>query len=419
VINFIAQDNEAQKLAFQILSVKLDLFGKVLDASDVVLHESETDAPENIAMTFGSDFESELRRIYERSRSRAEIEEGLRKLSDRMGDDRERFDEVQNRTSSLIESKLDDMVGRVFRQIAEGLPQSLAELDARICRLVAAYLDAVGTPYEMEDVGERVFFNIGPSASMPDGLQEGLSVAVGHAKDLADAEPLHLGHPLLNEAVAEARAASADSMSVRYSADSDERLEELRGQRGRLVVMKVKYGGFEPVESLLPIVLVEGAPDRIDNELAKALLETSPIDAKFEAPDIDEEDLEEEIEESLFLDQSEVHRPEQVRFERMLEQIERYIDDQILILRRDTIRLEQDQETLQRRRDSALGADARAREEKALMKVEEELENVEERLTKLYARDDEDYVKWRTYANERRYVKPTTERILDVVFEVV
>jgi len=53
------------------------------------------------------------------------------------------------------------------------------------------------------------------------------------------------------------------------------------------------------------------------------------------------------------------------------------------------------------------------------MKVEEELDKVEERLSKLYSREDEDYQKWRNYAHERRYVKPTTERILDVVFEVV
>ena len=46
VINFTASDNEAQRLTFEILSQKLDLFGKVLDASDTVLHEPRTDNPE-------------------------------------------------------------------------------------------------------------------------------------------------------------------------------------------------------------------------------------------------------------------------------------------------------------------------------------------------------------------------------------
>jgi ERCC4-related helicase len=46
VVNFIGRDNEAQHLTFEILSQKLDLFGKVLDASDTVLHEPRSDSPE-------------------------------------------------------------------------------------------------------------------------------------------------------------------------------------------------------------------------------------------------------------------------------------------------------------------------------------------------------------------------------------
>ena len=50
VVNFIARDNEAHRLTFEILSQKLDLFGRVLDASDHVLHEPRTDAPEIIGI---------------------------------------------------------------------------------------------------------------------------------------------------------------------------------------------------------------------------------------------------------------------------------------------------------------------------------------------------------------------------------
>jgi hypothetical protein len=58
-----------RRLTFDILSRKLDLFGQVLDASDVVLHEPSTDAPETLAGALGSDFESRLRRIYDRART--------------------------------------------------------------------------------------------------------------------------------------------------------------------------------------------------------------------------------------------------------------------------------------------------------------------------------------------------------------
>ena len=43
VVNFIARDNEAHRLTSKPSSQKLDLFGKVLDASDMVLHEPGTD----------------------------------------------------------------------------------------------------------------------------------------------------------------------------------------------------------------------------------------------------------------------------------------------------------------------------------------------------------------------------------------
>ncbi len=84
VINFLASDNEAQRLMFEILSRKLDLFGKVLDASDVVLHEPSTDAPEKLAGVLGNDFEAKLRRIYERARTVDEIGAELRRLREEM-----------------------------------------------------------------------------------------------------------------------------------------------------------------------------------------------------------------------------------------------------------------------------------------------------------------------------------------------
>jgi len=60
VINFLAKENEAERLLFEILSDKLDLFGTVLDASDVVLHEASTSTPETLASALAADFESRL-----------------------------------------------------------------------------------------------------------------------------------------------------------------------------------------------------------------------------------------------------------------------------------------------------------------------------------------------------------------------
>ncbi len=125
VINFVAKDNEAERLLFEILSDKLDLFGTVLDASDVVLHEASTSTPETLTTALGADFESRLRRIYERARTVEEIEEELRGLRETMEAKRRDFEQEIDRTRGLIETRIDKTVRAVFRQIQEELPSSL------------------------------------------------------------------------------------------------------------------------------------------------------------------------------------------------------------------------------------------------------------------------------------------------------
>ena len=69
------------------------LSGK-LDASDVVLHEPSTEAPEKLVGVLGNDFEAKLRRIYERARTMDEIAAELRRLREEMEEQRTRFEET-------------------------------------------------------------------------------------------------------------------------------------------------------------------------------------------------------------------------------------------------------------------------------------------------------------------------------------
>ena len=83
VINFLAKDNVAQALTFEILSQKLELFGTVLDASDQVLHRPAGRlAGEVLVSVLGGEFEAELRRIYDRARTLDEVTAELRALRD-------------------------------------------------------------------------------------------------------------------------------------------------------------------------------------------------------------------------------------------------------------------------------------------------------------------------------------------------
>ena len=126
VVNFIASDNEAHRLTFEILSQKLDLFGKVLDASDHVLHEPRTDAPEIMVSALSVEFENDLRNIYSRSRTLDEVTREIAALRDKISERREAFEKEYERTSQIIESRFDENVRRVFKRLREELPGSLA-----------------------------------------------------------------------------------------------------------------------------------------------------------------------------------------------------------------------------------------------------------------------------------------------------
>lgn len=421
VINFLSRDNEAHRLTFEILSQKLDLFGKVLDVSDHVLYEPKTEAPEPLISALGVDFESALRRIYQRARTIEDIEEDLRELRESMDARRQEFEERMRQTAELIETRFDEKVRQVFRRIQQDLPAGLARLDRDLDRLVTGYLDAVGVAFERREEEGRVYLIIPPSPRLPESMRQGGRVALGHARDLEDVESLHLSHPLVRTAIAEAREASRKPFCVRFDlagGDVPESLVAHRGRRGRLVVTKITYRGFEPVDRLRTTALLEGADAPLPEEEARALLELAPEDIAPPDPplEVDDDELDDAVEEKLFVDQAEVSEGEQLRFERMIEQIERFVDDQMLVLRRRRQEVDERVEKARQRRDVALGGEARTQAEEELAKLESELNELDREIGRLAARQDPDYEKCRDRAHQRRNVKPAAERILDVEF---
>jgi adenine-specific DNA-methyltransferase len=417
VINFLAADNEAQRLTLDILSSKLELFGTVLDASDTVLHQPEAGASDQIATVLGADFEARLRRIYERARSLDEIEQELLQLREEMTEQRQRFEATVERTANLIETRLDETVSSVLRQIRDDLPAGLARLDRDLERLVTGYLDALGVDYERQPGEERSHLRIDTSPLLPEGCRDGLTLTIGHADQLGDADPLHLGHPLIEAAVAEARQATTEPQRARICLDpSVSALARYQGRRGRLQVTRVTYQGFEPEQRLLVTALLEGDQDPIPEEDARQILTLAAVDLdRLEPPlTVAPEELEDAVEETLFVDQAEMTAAEQARFEQMIGQIERYVEDQTMVLQRRSSELELRLTRARARRDAAMGAEDRARAEAQVKKIATEQEEVEEQVKRLVARQDDEYERWRQQALERRYRRPESECVLDI-----
>jgi len=417
VVNFIARDNEAHRLTFEILSQKLDLFGRVLDASDHVLHEPRTDTPELLVSALSVEFESDLRGIYSRSRTLDEVTREIAALRDKISERREAFEKEYERTSQIIESRFDENVRRVFKRLREDLPRSLADLDRDIAELVDGYLTARAVEYRRLDEAGRVVFELTPGSALPVEVGDGRRFATGDARVLAEAEALNLVHPLVHAAIAQARTWSGgDSVKLQLRPDSSSELTELTGKVGLLCVVLVDYLGFEPVQRLVAAAVVGGTP--IDPSLAAKLMRLQASASPALKVPMEAQWLDDAVDEAVFVDQREVEKNEQRHFEEAIGQLERFVEDKILVCRRERASIAEKLRAARARRDEIVGSSARDRVEAEIVRLATKDESLEHRISALESREDEVYRKWRDEYHELRYRVPTVTRLFQTSFQI-
>jgi hypothetical protein len=366
--------------------------------------------------------ESQLRRIYEIARSRDELAEQIRHLADSLEDQRQQFETTQRRMQGLIQSRFDESVRQVFRQISTELPATLAELDHSMDRSIVAFLDAKGAQYRRSiDADGRIQLDISPQSDAEPALQEGGQFVIGHARDLGDRSPIHLSHPLLVAALTEARLSAGQARRIRIRLEDDRiDLRQLRGGRGRIVLVRLQHQGFEPFDQILPIMMLDSNDEPLPSETAIALLEQQLCEeSEVAGPSaISDSAVTEAIDALLFDHQVELGPIEQQRFEKALGQLERYVEDQTLVLRREHHLIQERFQESQRRREGILAPEARDRLDQQLRGLEESLENLDERIATLERREDEDYLRWRHVAHDRRYAEPEVEWLADAEFVI-
>ncbi|MCG8419571.1 MAG: SNF2-related protein [Proteobacteria bacterium] len=435
VVNFIARDNQAERLLFDILSTKLDLFGTVFDASDAVLHQATTQAPEPVVSALGADIDLRLRRIYQRARTMEELRDQLAELRDQVEQERHAFDEVMKRTYGLIETHFDDRVQSVFRHIRDHLPRGLAELDNSLDTLVCGFLAARDIPFVRRQEDHRIVLELSPSPELPAGLDDGIAVTVGQPS--GGEESLYLGHPLVAAALDEARSASDKPFCVKFwpAGDSQPELLPYRGRRGRIAVETVRYRGHEPVDRLIVVGVLEAvSPAGQRAELADPNRDGQPIPAEHvrallglpveDIPPlhpplrIAAEAVDDAVQEALFLDQSQVEEIEQEHFDRMIDQIECFISDRVSVLVRRREVLQGRIFAARNQRDAALASDRRSQAEASLAALDSELLRLEQEITRLTDRDDPEYQSWRARAHQLRYAQPERIPIMEIDFAV-
>jgi adenine-specific DNA-methyltransferase len=421
VMSFLARENETQRLMFDILSQKLDLFGKVLDSSDTILHVPSNHSPQPLISGIGAGYESQLRRIFDQARSVDDVIHELQGLRMDIETKREEFDAEQSRAAELVEERLDDTLRAVFRKYEHELPAELAGLDADIERVVAGFLTAIGAAFDRSEMPGRVALRIHPAPRLPKDYRNGGEVMIGDTRDLRDGDVLHTAHPLVRAAIDEARVASSRPFHVRLGA-ADRRLPEplagLRGRRGHLVVTKIAYRGIESVDQIITTGMLEGAVEPLDSQTVEALLSLAASDRDAPEAFALPATLEDAVGDAVIENQNATARSDRDRFERMLRQLDRYVEDQAMLLRRKQAVFEERIDEAERRSERALTAGGRAQEEEIIASCRRQIEQLNARIATLQNGDDPDYQLWRGRLHERRFRKARVERILEIAFEI-
>jgi adenine-specific DNA-methyltransferase len=420
VISFLAAGNEAQRLTLDILTQKLDLFGRVLDASDAILYEPSRAAPESLVASVGVDFERELRSIYSRARSIDDVAADLRHLRSTMEERRQAFDDEQERTSDLVESRLDDAVRQVFAKYRSELPAELDGLDRDVDRIMSAFLDSSGASYERSQQPGWVEYRIQPSGAMPDGYREGFVAVIGDSREISEGEALHVGHPVIQAAIDDARRGTSAPMRVVFGPlnGATGAVSALAGRRGRLVVTKVSYRGIEPADSLLTTAVLDGSSEPLESSVLDLLLALPARETDLPVDTVGATELQDAVDEAVFRDQATVSATEQARFDQMLRQLDHYLSDQVLVWRRKRAKVDDEIEELTKRLSKTLSAQAKADQEGRLRTMTKQAADIGSQIDKLENGGDADYQEWRERLFARRFRSGEVTRLLDVQFEV-
>ena len=133
---------------------------------------------------------------------------------------------------------------------------------------------------------------------------------------------------------------------------------------------------------------------------------------------MDPRSLDDAVDEAVFVDQRDVEKREQKHFEQAIGQLERFVDDKVLVCRRERGSISEKLRAARTRRDEVVGSTARDRAEAEILRLAEKDETLERRISALDSREDEVYRKWRNEYHELRYRAPNVTRLFHVSFRI-
>ena len=156
----------------------------------------------------------------------------------------------------------------------------------------------------------------------------------------------------------------------------------------------------------------------IDPVVAARIARLKATDSQAVSITVDPQELDDAVEEAIFIDQRETEKREQKHFERAIGQLERFVDDKVLVCRRERASIADKLRSAKARRDAVVGSTARDRVEEEIARLATKDDLLERRISALDSREDEVYRKWRNEYHELRYRAPTATRLFQVAFRI-
>ena len=133
---------------------------------------------------------------------------------------------------------------------------------------------------------------------------------------------------------------------------------------------------------------------------------------------LDAKALDDAVDEAVFIDQRDVEKGEQRHFEQAIGQLERFVQDKVLVCRRERLSIVEKLRYARARRDDVVGSTAREKIEAEIDRLATRDESLERRINALESREDEVYKKWREKYHKLRYEPPTVTVLFEAIFQL-
>ena len=361
VINFLNRKNAADQRVFELLSEKFRLFDGVFGASDEVLGAIES----------GVDFEKRIHEIYQSSRTPEEIARA--------------FDQLQSELEEQITAQLEDTRAKLLENFDADVHTRLRLNQDQTTQQVSRFEEWLWclTQYELSDCAffdpNGYTFNL---KRLPAGIQSD-SVALGQYrlithKNGTAAHHFRLGHPLAEHVLAQAKGRALPVAEVTFRYDQHRALhhprmslvEQLQDHAGWLRLSLLTIEALEPEQHLV-FSAIDDDDNSLDEETCERLfMIAGEVGKERNVPETVQILLDDQFETKKAKIVQDVTKRNQTYFEAEMDKLENWAEDLKQGLERELKELDREIKSTKKEARQASSLDAKI----ALHKKAKELE---------------------------------------------